>query len=152
QDPNQAMSINRLGACLLEIARYDDAYKQFGKALELNPRMPNAHFNTALIYEHRGDLDSAIQEYKKELELFPDAYPANFNMSRIYRNRGDLDSERSELEQCIKVSPDFGVAYIYLAKNWMDTGKDLQGARDLAEQGIAKTHENENLILGYFVL
>lgn len=152
KDPEQAISRNRLGACLLEMEKYDDALREFKAALGMNDRMPNAHFNSALVFEAHGDVDSAIAEYKKELELFPDAYPAHFNLSRIYRKRGDLDSERNELEQCMKTKPEFGVAYLYLAKNWMDTGRDLRGAVDLAQQGIAKTQEQENLVFGYFVL
>lgn len=151
-DPDQAISRNRLGACLLEMKKYNEALVEFQKSLQLNDRMPNAHFNSALVYESRDDSDAAIREYKKELELFSEAYPAHFNLSRIYRKRGDLDSERAELELCIKTEPDFGVAYLYLAKNWMDTGKDLQGAKDLAEQGIAKTKDQESLTFGYFVL
>lgn len=151
-DPDQSISRNRLGASLLEMQKYDEALVQFQKSLQLNERMPNAHFNSALVYEARGDSDAAIREYKKELELFPEAYPANFNLSRIYRKRGDLDSERAFLDLCIKTEPDFGVAYLYLAKNWMDSGKDLLGAKNLAEQGIAKTKDQESLTFGYFVL
>lgn len=152
KDPEQAVSINRLGTCLLEINRYDEALKEFRKALEMNDRLPNAHFNSALVYESHGDLDMAIHEYKKELELYPETYPAHFNLGRIYRQKGDRDLERSELDLCIKTKPEFGVAYLYLAKNWMDTGKDLHGAKDLAEQGIARTKDQENLTFGHFVL
>ena len=152
KDPEQATSRTRLGVSLLEMKRYNEALQEFQKALQLNDRIPNAHFNSALVFEERNDFDAAVQEYKKELSLFPEAYPAHFNLSRIYRKRGDLDAERGELDLCIKTQPDFGVAYLYLAKNWMDSGRDLQGAKDLAEQGIAKTKDNENLTFGHFLL
>ena len=65
---------------------------------------------------------------------------------------GDEDGERRELEACISTKPDYGVAYIYLAKNLMDTQGDLQKAAQLAEQGIEKSKEQENQILGNYLL
>jgi tetratricopeptide (TPR) repeat protein len=44
------------------------------------------------------------------------------------------------------------VAYIYLAKNLMDTQGDLQRAAQLAEQGVEKSKEQENQILGNYLL
>jgi arylsulfatase A-like enzyme/Tfp pilus assembly protein PilF len=150
-DPEQSIYRNRLGACYLEMKQYDPALSNFSKALELNPRTPNAHFNTALAYEETGKPDAAIPEYRKELELFPESYVAHFNISRIYRSEGKRPEEKQELENCIQKQPDFGLAYLYLAKNEMDSG-DLQRAKTLAEEGLEKTKEKEQLPLGHYIL
>jgi len=151
-DPDQAGARNRLGACYLEMKDYDKALAEFQKALEQNPRIPNSHFNTALIFEADGKVNQAIQEYKKEAELFPETYAAYFNLSRIYRARGDLNEERNQLESCIKEKPDFGIAYLYLAKNLMDTNGDLDKAIELATKGIETTKDPEQLTFGHYLL
>jgi arylsulfatase A-like enzyme/Tfp pilus assembly protein PilF len=151
-DPDHAAFRNRLGGCLIELKRYDDALKSINKSLELNDQIPSAHFNRALVYEAQDQWNLAMQDYRKEVELFPESYPARFNLSRVLRRLGDIDGERRELEACISTEPDYGVAYIYLAKNLMDTQGDLQKAAQLAEQGIEKSKEQENKILGNYLL
>jgi arylsulfatase A-like enzyme/tetratricopeptide (TPR) repeat protein len=151
-DPESAAFRNRTGACLLELERFDEAIVEINKALEMNDRFPNAHFNRALVHESRNQWALAMQDYRMEVELFPESYPARFNLSRIFRKVGDVQSERRELEECIKTKPDYGVAYIYLAKNLMDTGGDLKKAEVLAAEGIEKVKETENKILGNYLL
>jgi arylsulfatase A-like enzyme/Tfp pilus assembly protein PilF len=151
-DPDQAISRSRLGASYVELKMYDEAIPELQKALELNARMPNVHFNLALIHEEQQNLDQAAFEYRKELELFPESYPANFNLSRIYRKQGRRMEERSELEACIRSKPDFGIAYLYLAKNYLDTGGDIQQAKAFAEKGIAKLQEKSQLPFGHYLL
>lgn len=151
-DPEQSGSRSHLAVCYLEMQRYDEAEKEFKKVLELNPRMPNANFNTALIFEAKGNLDEAIGAYRKELELYPEAYPAHFNLSRIYRRQQRLADEKAELEACIAVQPEYGVAYLYLAKNLMDSGSDLLKARQFVEDGLAKTSEKSQIPLGHYLL
>ena len=114
--------------------------------------MPNVHFNLALIHEERGDFEQAASEYTKELALFPESYPANFNLSRIYRKQGKRSDERSELEACIRSKPDFGIAYLYLAKNYMDTGGDILQAKSFVEEGMLKLQEKSQLPFGHYLL
>ena len=151
-DPDQAISRSRIGASYVELKMYDEAIPELQKALELNSRMPNAHFNLALIHEERGDLQQAVKEYSKELEMFPESYPANFNLSRIYRKQGRRSDERAELEACIRSKPDFGIAYLYLAKNYMDTGGDILQAKSFVEEGMLKLHEKSQLPFGHYLL
>ena len=151
-DPDQAISRGRLGASLVELKRFDQAVPELEKALQLNSRMPNVHFNLALIHEERQNLDLSASEYKKELELFPESYPANFNLSRIYRKQGRRAEERAELEACIRSKPDFGIAYLYLSKNFMDTGEDILRAKSLAEEGLQKLQEESQRPFGHYIL
>jgi arylsulfatase A-like enzyme/Tfp pilus assembly protein PilF len=151
-DPDQAIGHNRLGACYLDLQDYSKAEAEIKRALDLNSRIPHAHFNWALIHEGREEWNEAIAEYQKELALFPESYPADFNLSRIYRRQGRLDDEKKELETAIQKKLDFGVAYLYLAKNIMDTGGDLLKAKSLAEEGLAKTNEKSQLPFGHYLL
>ncbi len=151
-DPDQAVSHSRLGACYVEAENYDEGSQELRKALELNPRIPNAHFNLALIHEARGEWDSAIAEYEAELSVFPETYPARFNLARIYRLKQNRDEERRQLEACIQDKPEYGVAYLYLAKNIMDSSGDLAHAKDLTEKGIHLAQEKDQMAFGHYLL
>jgi arylsulfatase A-like enzyme/Flp pilus assembly protein TadD len=151
-DAKQAGAHNRLGACYLELQDYEHAANEFRTALELNSGIPNAHFNTALIQEARGNLNEAVAEYKKELTLFPETYPAHFNLSRIYRKQGKLSEERDELRECVQQNPNYGVGYLYLAKNLMDTGQSLNEAENLVRQGLTKDVQPDQAVFGTYLL
>jgi len=151
-DPGQAISHSRLGACYVEAEDYESGTKELTKAVELNPRIPNAHFNLALIHEARGEWDRAIAEYQAELAVFPETYPARFNLARIYRVKQNREEERRQLEACIHDKPEYGVAYLYLAKNIMDSGGDLSRAKDLTEKGLGLAQENSQIAFGHYLL
>ncbi len=151
-DPGQAISHSRLGACYVEAEKYEAGDLELKKALELNPRIPNAHFNLALIHEARGEWDRAIAEYQVELSVFPETYPARFNLARIYRVKQNREEERRQLEACIQDKPEYGVAYLYLAKNIMDSGGDLTQAKDLTEKGIHLAQETNQVAFGHYLL
>jgi arylsulfatase A-like enzyme/Tfp pilus assembly protein PilF len=151
-EPEQAAFRNRLGACYLELKQYDRARKEVSQAMQMNERLPNAHFTMALILEELQEWNPAIDAYRKELELYPESYPARFNLSRIFRKLGDRSEEKKELELCIDQEPDYGVAYLYLAKNVMDGGGDLSKAKELTIKGLEKSKEKENLVFGNFLM
>lgn len=132
--------------------KYKESDIEFQEVLKVNPRMPNANFNIALIREAEGTMDQAIHSYQKELELYPEAYPAHFNLSRIYRSQGRIAEERAQLEACMAVKPEYGIAYLYLAKNLMDSGGDLAKAKKLVEDGLDKTIEESQIPFGHYLL
>jgi tetratricopeptide (TPR) repeat protein len=73
-------------------------------------------------------------------------------LSRIYRRQGRIQDEKAQLEACIAVRPEYGVAYLYLAKNLMDTSADLLKAKQLVEEGLKKTNEESQIPFGHFLL
>ena len=151
-EPDQAVTRNRLGALYVELTNHNEAAKEIQEALKLNSRIPNAHFNLALIFEAREQRELAAEEYRREIELYPEDYPAHFNLSRILRKQGRLLDEKAELEACIREKPDFGIAYLYLAKNFMDRGDDLLKAQKMAEDGLTKLQEKSQAPFGHFLL
>src|SRR5262249_49129842 len=104
------------------------------------------------IHEARGNFEEAVAEYKKELALFPETYPAHFNLSRIYRKQGKLNEERDELRECVQQNPNYGVGFLYLAKNLMDTGQSLNEAESLVRQGLSKDMQPDQAVFGTYLL
>lgn len=55
---------NVLGVEKADKGRYEDAFKSFTRAIELNPKDADAYFNRATLKVHSGDLKGASRDFK----------------------------------------------------------------------------------------
>jgi arylsulfatase A-like enzyme/Tfp pilus assembly protein PilF len=153
-DPESPVFHSRLGAVYIKKEMYDMAEKEIRTALSIERSIPlqNAHFNMALIHEARGELDLAIREYKKEQETSPFNHKPDYNLGLLYAKANEVDKAIREFESCIEKSENFPDAYIFLAKAYMDGGKDLNKASKLALKGLNLNPDLKTSILAHFVL
>lgn len=63
--PNDHITINNIGANLLQQNRYEEAKTYFYKALSLDDKYPNTHYALAIIANEEGDLNSAFYSFIK---------------------------------------------------------------------------------------
>jgi len=63
---------------------YDESIEEFRKAIDLDPIDAHNHFNLALSYRKKGDINAAIREYETALELAPDFKEAKYNLETLY--------------------------------------------------------------------
>ncbi|MCK4431168.1 MAG: sulfatase-like hydrolase/transferase [Candidatus Aminicenantes bacterium] len=143
---------NLLGAVYLEKKMLEQAELEIKKALEMRPRIPDAHYNLALLYEEKKEIDKAVEEYKKEIELHPAAYPAHFNLAKLYEKIGYLREGIKHFKEAIKYKKDFTNGYIYLAKAYLDLGENLDEAIHLAKKGLELGPESEYAPLAHYIL
>jgi tetratricopeptide (TPR) repeat protein len=62
-----------LGVAYTQAKLFDEAKEAYEKALIFSPKMPEAHYNLALLYEKvEEDYKKALSHYGKYLELVPD--------------------------------------------------------------------------------
>lgn len=66
--PNDNITINNIGANLLQQNKFEEAKKYFYKALELDSNYPNTHYALAMIADSEGDLDSAFYSFTKTIK------------------------------------------------------------------------------------
>lgn len=145
---------NNLGAVYLKMNMFPEAEQEIQKALSIERSIPliNAHFNMALLHEARGELDRAVLEYEKEQETSPFNFQPDFNLGLLYAKTNEPNKAIKEFESCIQKNEEFGGAYVFLAKAYMDTGKDLSEAARLAEEGISLNPDLRTTVLAHFVL
>ncbi len=151
-NPSSASGYNALGGIYVVQKRWADAEKYLFKAQELNPKIRNLHYNLALIHEERGELVKAAEEYKVELENIPHNFKACFNLSRIYRILGQVEEEEKYLKKTMEINPEFPISYFYLARIFLNSGRDFERAVELVKKGIELKPKKEDLTLGYFLL
>jgi len=72
----------RLGYCLAQLQRYDDAAPHFRRALYVEPENPVAHTYMGSYYFSTGDYEAALKEYRRAYELDPDD-PENLDRIRL---------------------------------------------------------------------
>jgi Tfp pilus assembly protein PilF len=61
--PDDNITINNIGANLLQQKKHEEAKKYFYKALSLDGKYPNTHYAIALIANEEGDLNSAFYSF-----------------------------------------------------------------------------------------
>jgi tetratricopeptide (TPR) repeat protein len=66
--PNDNITINNIGANLLQQNKFEEAKKYFYKALELDSNYPNTHYALAMIADSEDDLDSAFYSFTKTVK------------------------------------------------------------------------------------
>lgn len=63
--PDDSITINNIGANLLQQNKYEEAKKYFDKALSIDNNYPNTHYALAIIASEENDLDSAFYSFIK---------------------------------------------------------------------------------------
>lgn len=59
------------------------AFQLYQRAIKLNPRLPDAHFNLGELYEYKYEYDNAAAEYKEAIMVAPGYVKAYTNLSRV---------------------------------------------------------------------
>ena len=153
-NPEAPVFHNNLGAVYLKMNMFAEAEQEIEKALSIERSIPllNAHFNKALLHEARGEMDLAVLEYKREQEASPFNYKPDYNLGLLYVKANDLEKAIKEFQSCLEKNDKFANAYIFLAKAYMDSGRDLEEAERYAKNGLSLKPDLKSTILGHFVL
>lgn len=78
-NPNDNITINNIGANLMQQGKTAEAKKYFQKALEINDKYPNTYFALGMVAEMENDLQTAFQHTIKAIKL-------NKNKDTLYQN------------------------------------------------------------------
>jgi choline-sulfatase len=151
-DPQVAAAKNALGVMALQRGDAATAERLIRDAIATKPTVRLGHFNLALIAEQRGDIRTAEREYLEELKAHPDAYKAAFNMSRLYEKVGDREGQIAALKQSIASNPRFAEGHIFLAKAYLDAGRNFEDAIQLAQKGADLQPAPDVAPLAHYVL
>lgn len=93
-----------------------EAVGQLQKALQLNPRLPMAHFMLGEIYLYKSNVPGALAEFQKELAINPIAWYVYWRMGDAYTRIENWNEAERALKQAAWLNPDFSGPYILLGK------------------------------------
>ena len=103
------------GIFLNEIGKHKDAELNLKKAISLNPKYANAHYNLGVVFIGQGNLEKAELELKEAIKLKSDFAIANYNLGFILKDLGRLKEADSYNEKALEINPHFTDAYLSLS-------------------------------------
>ncbi len=113
---------NQLGTTYRFQGRFDEASREFSKALELDPKYAEAMVNQGAMKIQQGDVESAKSLLNKAIRLNSKNYSAHFRLGEAYLAQGNAHEALKSLNTALTLDP--GNAAILTA---MAQANDMQG-------------------------
>jgi adenylate cyclase len=111
-NPNSAISASMLGWTLRSVGRYEDAIKEFERALRLDPLNTTfALTQMGMTYLIMRRYDDSISACRKALEGNFGNLGAHLTLAMAYSSSGKMDEARAAASDVLKVSPNFSVEH-----------------------------------------
>jgi tetratricopeptide (TPR) repeat protein len=111
------------------------ATKELVRALELDPKIPQAHYLIGILAIFRNDLDKGMEEMRQEIAINPDFAMAHYKLGDAYTRREDWDAAIPPLQRAVWLNPDYSGPYILLGKAYLKK-KDVGSAEGMLRRAI----------------
>lgn len=101
---------------------WNDAEKEFKRAIELNPRYAIAHQWYGDYFSVTGHPKQAIAEQRQALELDPLSLPINFALGLALLNARDYDKAIEQFQKTLELDPNFPLVHAHLPEAYEKKG------------------------------
>ena len=101
-DPSSSQVHASRGMVLSLSGRFSEAEREFETALDLNPRLYEAHYYFARACFSHGELDRAAELLERAIALNPDSIDALSMLGGIYRGQKREELKRQTFERCLE--------------------------------------------------
>jgi tetratricopeptide (TPR) repeat protein len=126
----QYLIFNQRGWEEVKKGNYQEAFRHFIKAIDLNPMDAESHYGRGTAYSHEGQYDRAISDYTKALEINPKHAEAYCNRGNAYCRKGEYDRAISDYTKALEINPTGAEAYYNRAITWSIKGQHDQAISD----------------------
>lgn len=145
--PDHADSLNNLGLLMLQAGNPAAAAELIGKAIKLNDRVAQYHYNIALAWRALDKVDEVAAHLERAAALRPDQGLTFLNLGNARRQQGRLAEAIACYERASALIPNSAAAHVNLANIFSEQGRwdDATAAyrRALAlEPNNAETHHH----------
>ena len=117
------------------------AQKELVRALELDPKIPQAHYLMGIMAIFRNELDQAMNELRQEIAINPDFAMAYYKLGDAYTRREEWDSAIPPLQRSVWLNPDYSGPYILLGRAYFKKN-DLGSAEGMLRRAIQMDPRN----------
>jgi tetratricopeptide (TPR) repeat protein len=105
------------------------------RAVELDPKIPQAHYLLGMMAIFRNELDQGIEEMRHEISINPDFAMAHYRLGDAYTRREEWDAAIPPLQRAVWLNPDYSGPYMLLGKAYFKK-KDLGSAEGMLRRAI----------------
>jgi tetratricopeptide (TPR) repeat protein len=130
-----------LGKIKYEMKDYEGSYKEYFRALSLNPGKAMYHNNAGTALFSLGRFEEAAKEFETAMKLDPTDPDPPFNLGSAYGAMGEAYRQRSDVQtankmfntaipyfqKAIKMKPDYRSAYQFLGTTYINMGDTMNG-------------------------
>ncbi len=101
-----------MGTAKFMAKEFASARTDLERAVQLNPKLPEANSYLGLVLLSTGDAAGAEQAFRREIELDPNDFTANLQLGGLLRQDHKYDEARALLERALRIrSGDYGARY-----------------------------------------
>ena len=119
----------------------EDALKELAQAVELDPRIPQAHYLLGILAIFRNELDRGIQELAQEIAINPNFAMAHYKLGDAYTRREDWDAAIPPLQRSVWLNPDYSGPFILLGKAYLKK-EDFAAAESFLRRAVKMDASN----------
>jgi type IV pilus biogenesis/stability protein PilW len=99
---NDASAHYKLGIAQLEENHIQDAFVEFQKSIEIDPKDAETHYALGHVYYLQENYEKAIQEFKTVLKLDPEHSEAHNHLGKVYEIEQRWDDAIQEYQEALK--------------------------------------------------
>jgi DNA-binding winged helix-turn-helix (wHTH) protein/TolB-like protein/Tfp pilus assembly protein PilF len=111
------------------------------RAIELNPRLPDAQFAYAHLLVNRGRFEEGLAHMRKARELDPLSPLLNTLEAGFLGAAGRPEAARAQIERALELEPDFWIALLIRGGMALDRGDTAAAVADL-RRSVETSHGN----------
>ncbi len=93
------------GMELMNPGHYEDAIRQFSRAVDIWPQHAQAYFERGSAHQILNQPDAALRDFEMAAQIDANLAPAHTAMGMIYVERTDLRQAQNEFDQSIRIQP-----------------------------------------------
>ncbi|MGB9365482.1 MAG: tetratricopeptide repeat protein, partial [Xanthobacteraceae bacterium] len=157
-EPQNAHALHLRGALAHAAGRNEDAVDLIGRAIALDGKTPDSHYNIGLALWALGRRAEAIRHWVRAIALNPNFAQARLNLGNALREEGRYHDSIAQLRAAVQLQPQSPLAHNSLGLSLAKAGRDAEAmphyARAIALQpllidaylNLAMSHANRGQI------
>jgi tetratricopeptide (TPR) repeat protein len=106
KDPNNAKLYNKAGINELQMARFNEARKDFEKATKIDHEFADAYNNLGVIYYLQKKWGKAIGKYEQAIKLRQDSGSFYSNLGAAYFSKKEFEKASLAYNEALRIDPD----------------------------------------------
>ncbi len=126
-------SLEQIGLFYISVEDPSDAVKVINRAIELDPKQANLHYNLGVALQIGLRLDDAATEFQQATALDPKSKVAWGALADVYRANGALDEAEKYYREQLAVDPDHPTAWGGLALTFVARNRESEALDPMAK-------------------